>query len=154
MPLFCGWPQWNSSRGPRSVRRFFCCEWGLGSKGVERERGESGVHTFCVNSTRARGGHEPRRWIRALVKAAGNPRVPLSQVPTPQEHCLLLRGPFAVALSLALPNPLSPLLVTRRPNAQQKSTPAAGPTGEGGLFTIGIAEEDRPRRCRAHLPLY
>jgi len=33
------------------------------------------VLTFCINSTRGGGGHEPRRWIRALVKVADKPLV-------------------------------------------------------------------------------
>jgi hypothetical protein len=32
------------------------------------------VHILCMmNSTRGRGGHEPPRWIRALVKETGGP---------------------------------------------------------------------------------
>ena len=29
------------------------------------------VLTFCINSTRGRGGHESPRWIRALGKGDG-----------------------------------------------------------------------------------
>jgi hypothetical protein len=33
------------------------------------------VLTFCINSTRGRRWHEPRRWLGALVKETGNPTV-------------------------------------------------------------------------------
>jgi len=30
---------------------------------------------YYIKSTRGKGGHEPPRWIRALVKETGNPTV-------------------------------------------------------------------------------
>ena len=33
------------------------------------------VLTFCVNSTRGRGGHEPPRWIKTLGKEKGEPTI-------------------------------------------------------------------------------
>jgi len=65
------------------------------------------------------GGHEPPRLIRRWERRQANEQGPLD--PTPENsvfRCVLgpniLREPFALTLSLALPNPLSPLLVTRR----------------------------------------
>jgi len=46
------------------------------------------VPTFCINSTRGRGGHESPRWIRALGKGDGRTNRDLWSHPS--EHCFRL----------------------------------------------------------------
>ena len=62
------------------------------------------VLTFCYNSTRAKGGSGPQRLTRALGVETGNTPTGIPEV----------RCSSASTLSLALPNPHFPLLITRR----------------------------------------
>jgi len=54
--------------------------------------------------------------------------------------------PVLVGVGRAAPRPL----LLRRGAAGAAKEPVGGGAGGGAVFTIGIAEVDRPRRCRAH----
>jgi len=73
-----------------------------GSRGELSERETFGlVLTFCINSTRGRGGHESPRWIRALGKGDGRTNRtfgshPLRTLSSHRDNTDPWRGPLAV----------------------------------------------------------